>query len=91
MTKRELIAKVAEAADIDLCPVEAVLNGLGLVVAAELSQGGEVPMPRLGKLKTKDRGARLGTNPKTGERMTIPAGVMVKFVAGQELKNAMKG
>ena len=91
MTKRELIAKIAEDTDLDLSPVEAVLNSLGNVAAAELLGGGDVPIPRLGKLKTKDRGARLGTNPKTGERMTIPAGTMVKFVTGKELKDALQG
>lgn len=91
MTKRELIAKVAEITDLGLCPVEAVLNGLGMVAAAELLEGGEVPMPRLGKLKPKDREERMGTNPKTRTHILIPAGTTVKFVVGQELKDALRG
>lgn len=91
MTRKDLIAKIAEDTGMFLSAVTQVLDSLGSVAAAELLGDGEVPLPGLGKLKTKDRGARLGTNPKTGERITIPAGTVVKFVAGQELKDALKG
>lgn len=91
MTKKDLIAKISEECGVGKITVERVLDSLGSVAAAELLGDGEVPLPGLGKLKTKDRGARLGTNPKTGERITIPAGTVVKFVAGQELKDALKG
>lgn len=91
MTRKDLISMIAFDCAESKATVERVLDGLSSVAAAELLGGGEVPLPGLGKLKTKDRGARLGTNPKTGERITIPAGTMVKFVAGQELKDALKG
>lgn len=91
MTRKDLIVKIADESGESKATVERVLNSLGSVAAAELLGNGEVPLPGLGKLKTKDRGARLGTNPKTGERITIPAGTMVKFVVGQELKDALKG
>ncbi len=91
MTKRELIAKIAETADLDLLPVEAVLNGLGKVAAAALAAGDAVPMPRLGKLKPKYREGRIVTNPRNHMRISIPAGTTVKFAAGQELKDALRG
>ena len=44
-----------------------------------------MPLPGLGKLKTKDRAARMGRNPRTGEAMTIPARRVVVFAPSEKL------
>jgi DNA-binding protein HU-beta len=54
-----------------------------------LQQGGEVTLPGLGKLKTKQSAARTGRNPHSGEEINIPAKTGVKFVAAKALKDAV--
>ena len=88
MTKEDLVRNVTERSRIHLgrslcqADVEAVLQALKDVTAQELTAGGEVP---LGKLKTKDRAARMGRNPRTGEAVTIPARRVVVFAPSEKL------
>lgn len=96
MTKQELVKTVAQALqekhpdrDVSSVMVEAVLEALGDVAAAELLSGGEIPLPGLGKLKSRDVTARRGRNPRTGETLTIPAHKAVAFAACKALKEAM--
>lgn len=97
MTKQKLIKAVAQAVrtahpdrDVSAVMVEAILDALGDVAAAELLGGGEIPLSGLGKLKSKDVSARKGRNPRTGEVLDIPAGKKVMFAACKELKEALK-
>lgn len=91
MTKEDLVRNVTERSRIhlgrSLCQVdvEAVFQALKDVAAQELTAGGEVPLPGLGKLKTKDRAARMGRNPRTGEAVTIPARRVVVFAPSEKL------
>lgn len=97
MTRDELIREVTRLArgreDRSLClaDVEAVLNVLGDVATRELATGGEVPLPGLGRLKVKERAARTGRNPRTGEALAIPASRVAVFVAGKKLDSAVRG
>ena len=91
MTKQELIKAVAQAVrtahpdrDVSAVMVEAILDALGDVAAAELLGGGEVPLPGLGKLKSKEVAAREGRNPRTGDVLTVPAHKKVTFAACKE-------
>lgn len=97
MTKQEVIKAVAQAVrtahpdrNVSVVMVETVLDALGDVAAAELLGGGEIPLPGLGKLKSKDIAARHGRNPRTGETLDIPAHKAVTFTACKDLKEAMK-
>lgn len=96
MTKRELIEKALETArnarerNLTLTDMGAALDSLCEVAAAELLGGGEVPLPKLGKLKVREMAAREGHNPRTGEILNIPAGKKVVFVPGKDLKEALK-
>jgi len=92
LTKSEFIERVSgderigskkEAGDA----VEAVLDG----ITAALSGGEEVAFTGFGKFSVNERGPRQGVNPRTGERITIPAGKVPKFSAGASLKSAVKG
>lgn len=97
MTKQEFIKAVAQAVhtahpdrDVSAVMVEAILDALGDVAAAELLGGGEIPLSGLGKLKSKDVSARKGRNPRTGEALDLPAGKKVVFAACKDLKEALK-
>ncbi len=91
MTKKKLIDSVSEECGVGKATVERVLDGLGGVTAAELLGGGGVLLPGLGKLKAEERKARMGRNPRDGKPVRIPARTVVKFAAGKELKNALRG
>ncbi len=89
MTKKDLIAKIAEDTGHTKADVENTLDSLASVAAAELLGGGEVPLSGLGKLKAKESKARVGRNPQTGAPVNIPAKTAVKFSVGKELKDAL--
>lgn len=66
--------------------VEAVLD----TIVKTLSRGEEVALPGFGTFRVAKRAARMGVNPKTGERIQIAASVKPKFRAGKLLKEAVK-
>ena len=89
MNQSELISKVASISGESRKAVEAVLKTTADVIAAELFEGGEVALPGLGKIGVKQREARTGRNPKTGEAIAIPAKRAPRFSASKALKDAV--
>ena len=67
--------------------VDAVLDAITNV----LQGGGEVNFTGFGKFSAQRRAARMGVNPRTGEKVQIPAATVPKFQAGSALKSAVKG
>ncbi|TAN50869.1 MAG: HU family DNA-binding protein [Methylococcaceae bacterium] len=67
----------------------ALLGRLAVVITAALADGDEVTLPHLGKFTIKERAARQGRNPATGEAITIPAGRAVVFKPVKALKDAV--
>lgn len=55
----------------------------------EVVTNGEFPLPGLGKLVKKNRAARMGRNPMTGESISIPAKTVVKFRVAKSAKDAL--
>ena len=89
MNQSELVAKVAGISGESRKAVEAVLKTTADVIAAELQEGGEVALPGLCKLGVKQREARTGRNPATGEEIAIPAKRVPNFSASKALKDAV--
>jgi DNA-binding protein HU-beta len=89
MNQQHLILTVASVSGESKKTVEAVLKTTADVIAAELFEGGEVALPGLGKLGVKERGARTGRNPTTGEEIAIPAKRVPAFSAAKALKDAV--
>lgn len=89
MNKTELIAAVAEQAEISKKDAEKVLKAFTDVVTAEMKNGGKVQMVGFGSFEVAEREAREGRNPKTGETMPIAAARVPKFKAGKALKDAV--
>ncbi len=89
MNKTELIEAVAETADLSKAAagraVEAVLNS----VTQALKQGDSVSLIGFGTFEVRERAARTGRNPRTGETMQIPASKAPAFKAGKALKDAV--
>lgn len=91
MNQSELILKVASISGESKKAVEAVLKTAADVIQAELQEGGEAVLPGLGKLTVKDKPARKGRNPATGEEIDIPARRAPHFGAAKALKDAVNG
>lgn len=71
--------------------MESALAAFCDVAAAELLDDGEISLPGLGKLKVKETSARTGRNPRTGERIDIPASRKVVFTPFKEFREALHG
>lgn len=89
MNKTELIAAVAEKAEISKKDAEKALKAFTDTVAQELKKGEKVQLVGFGTFEVSQREAREGRNPRTGETMKIAATRMPKFKAGKALKDMM--
>ena len=87
MTKTELIAAVAETAEISKKDAEKAVKAFTDAVAEELAKGGKVQLVGFGNFEVSERPAREGRNPRTGETMTIAASKTPKFKPGKALKD----
>ena len=87
MNKTELIAAVAEKAEISKKDAEKAVKAFTDVVSEELVNGGKIQLVGFGTFEVSERPAREGRNPRTGETMTIAASKSPKFKAGKALKD----
>ena len=87
MNKTELIAAVAEKAEISKKDAEKAVKAVTDAVAEELAKGGKVQLVGFGNFEVSERPAREGRNPRTGETMTIAASKTPKFKPGKALKD----
>lgn len=89
MNKTELIAAIAEQAEISKKDAEKALAAFTGVVTSELKKGGKVQLVGFGTFEISERSAREGRNPQTKQVMQIPASKAPKFKAGKALKDAV--
>lgn len=92
MNQAELINKIAANVantGTSKADIKFVLNALGDVTHAELSKGGDVTIPGIGKLTVKKTEARTGRNPRTGESVEIPEKRKPVFTSAKALKDAV--
>ena len=87
MNKTELIAAVAEKAEISKKDAEKAVKAFTDAVAEELAKGGKVQLVGFGNFEVSERPAREGRNPRTGETMTIAASKTPNFKPGKALKD----
>jgi len=90
VNKAELINEIAAKAGITkkeaALTLEAFING----VKDALSRGEKVQLVGFGTFSVRERAARSGVNPRTGEKITIPAAKVPVFKPGKELREAVK-
>lgn len=92
MNRSELVAALAERAEVTRKDADAVLVALADVVGEVVSKGDEkITIPGFLAFERTHRAARTARNPQTGEPIEIPAGYSVKVSAGSKLKEAAKG
>jgi DNA-binding protein HU-beta len=86
VTLKQIAAGLAEGHDLPRQQAESVLAGLVAAVMRNLANGDKVRLTGLGTLQVRDRPARMGRNPATGEAIEIQASRKVTFSAAKELK-----
>ena len=88
MNKTELIDAVATGADISKASAQRALDSMLEAVTDSLRKGDQVALVGFGTFAVKDRAARSGRNPKTGEEIKIAAAKVPGFKPGKALKDA---
>lgn len=86
MTKAELIAEVAKAADLPKKDSEVIVSTVLQSIIDALHQGEKIELRGFGSFRLRNRRARTGRNPKTGEKVQVPAKRIPYFKPGRELK-----
>lgn len=86
MNKSELVDSIAEGANLSKSDATEALNAFIEAVGQALEKGDSVSLVGFGTFSVKERKARTGRNPKTGEEIPIPASKVPGFKAGKTLK-----
>lgn len=86
MTKADLIEEVAMASDLSKKSSEIIVNTFFNSIAESLTRGDKVELRGFGSFKLRHRRARIGRNPRTGERVDVPPKVVPFFKPGKELR-----
>ncbi len=89
MNKTDLIRSTAEAASLSRRDAEAAVNAVLDSITNALVQGEKVRLVGFGSFEVRERAAREGRNPHTGEAITIAASKSPAFKPGKELKDAV--
>ncbi len=90
MNKAELINAVAESADISKAAAGRAIDGMTAAVSNALKNDESVTLVGFGTFSVRERAARKGRNPQTGEEINIKAAKLPVFKAGKTLKDTIK-
>jgi DNA-binding protein HU-beta len=90
MNKSELVSKVAEATEMSKKDVTSVVDAVFDTIADALQNGDKVQLVGFGNFEVRERTARKGRNPQTGEEIDIPASKIPAFKPGKALKDGIK-
>ncbi|MFW6325069.1 MAG: HU family DNA-binding protein [Desulfovibrionales bacterium] len=90
MTKADLVAKIADKANLTKADAERALNAFLESVEEVLVNEKKLTLTGFGTFVVEERKERTGRNPRTGSAITIPASKVVKFRPGKLLKEAVK-
>lgn len=89
MNKSELIEAIAASADIPKAAAGRALDAMVDSITGALKKGDQVALVGFGTFAVKERAARTGRNPRTGDEINIPAAKVPGFKAGKALKDAV--
>jgi DNA-binding protein HU-beta len=90
ITKAELVAKIAGEAGISKAQAEKAVDGFVSAVSGAPATGDKITLVGFGTFSVGERSQREGRNPRTGEKITIPALKTAKFKAGKGLSEKIK-
>ena len=89
MNKKELISSISDTSGLNKVDSERALNAVISCLTDLLAKGDSIVLPGFASLAVKERSARTGRNPSTGQPIDIPASKAVSFKAGTKLKEAI--
>ena len=89
MNKTELIAAIAEKAELTKKDSDAAVNAIFETISTALAGGDKVQLAGFGTFEVRERPARTGRNPQTKEEIEIPASRTAAFKADKALKDAV--
>ena len=89
MTKTQLVAALAEEMGTDKKAATGALEAIIGIITREVSAGGAVTLPGVGKIYCRERPARMVRNPATGEQIQKPADKVVKMTIAKALKDSV--
>ena len=90
MTKTNLIAAMADEAELTKADAERALNGFITVIEKQLKRGKSVQITGFGTFERRTRKARKARNPQTGEEIKIPRTKVPAFKAGKALRDVVR-
>jgi DNA-binding protein HU-beta len=91
MTKAQLVAALAEKTETDKKSAAAALDAMVAIITDEVSGGGAVTLPGVGKIYCRERPERMVRNPATGEQIKKEADKVVKMTIAKALKDSVNG
>jgi DNA-binding protein HU-beta len=91
MNKKELVEAMAAKTGSSGAAAGSVVNALVEIMSDTLKKGDSLTFPGFGTFEVRDRAARTGRNPKTGEELKIAASKVAAFKPGAALKAAVNG
>ncbi|RKF13487.1 HU family DNA-binding protein [Roseovarius spongiae] len=91
MTKTQLVAALADEMDSDKKTATNALDAIINVITREVSNGGAVTLPGVGKIYCRERPERMVRNPATGEQIKKDADKVVKMTIAKALKDSVNG
>ena len=89
MNKSELVNTIADSADIRKIQATLATDAIMAAITEALANGDQVTLVGFGTFSVRDRAARMGRNPRTGEEIQIAAAKLPAFKAGKALKEAV--
>lgn len=90
LNKTDLVNAVAEASELSKKDAGKAVDAVFQAITDSLASGEKVQIIGFGNFEVRDRAARKGRNPQTGEEIEIPASKVPAFRAGKALKDAVK-
>ena len=91
MTKTDLVAYVAEKAELTKKEASKAVDAVFEAIERSLKRGEKVQLIGFGNFEVRERAARKGRNPQTGEEIEIAASKLPAFSAGKALKESVNG
>ena len=89
MNKAEFVGAIAESAEMTKADAERAVEALFNVVKKALKAGDSISLVGFGTFSVRERAARTGRNPRTGDEIKIKASKVPAFKAGKALKDAI--
>ncbi len=89
LTKAKLVEEVSRSAEVTKKQAEEIVQTVFQTIVDSLRSGRKVELRGFGSFRIRNRGARIGRNPKTGNRVQVPPKRIPYFKPGKELKEKL--